>query len=239
MNYLKLTTSVLFISSISTASLAETVFVNQGSKWTNKLRSAFYTQDQGSRIMPLSWMRALKYSNGEPFLADSLERYGYLPISGRSEVDLPVGFTTNDFGGVQAVGMTCAACHTRQIDVNGTAYRIDGGPGIVDFQSFLKDLDDSVLAVLAENSAFESFANEVLGSGANTSEKESLKADVMVWSNRFHTLIDRSLPTPSWAPARLDAVSMIFNRLAGLGIGMKDDDFLIPDNIQIADAPTE
>ncbi|MGH1417142.1 MAG: di-heme-cytochrome C peroxidase [Pelagimonas sp.] len=238
MSYLKLGTAILFLGSISTASFADTVFVNQGSEWTNGLRNAFYTQDQGSRIMPLTWMRALKQQSGEPFLGDALARYGYLPMSGRSDADLPVGFSTNDFGGTQAVGMTCAACHVREIDVNGTAYRIDGGPGIVDFQSLLKDLDDAVLAVLDDDAVFESFATDVLGTGASPSEKEALKADVTIWSNRFHTLVDRSLPTPSWAPARLDAVSMIFNRLAGLDIGPAEDDFLIPDNIQVADAPT-
>ena len=31
------------------------------------------------------------------------------------------------------MGMTCTACHTRQIEVAGTAYRIDGGPAFVDF----------------------------------------------------------------------------------------------------------
>ena len=44
--------------------------------------------------------------------------------------------------------MTCAACHTRQIEVDGVAYRIDGGPAIVDFQSFLADLDTAVGTVL-------------------------------------------------------------------------------------------
>lgn len=31
------------------------------------------------------------------------------------------------------MGMTCTACHTRQIEVAGIAYRIDGGPALVDF----------------------------------------------------------------------------------------------------------
>jgi hypothetical protein len=30
------------------------------------------------------------------------------------------------------MGMTCAACHTRQIEVASTAYRIDGGPALVE-----------------------------------------------------------------------------------------------------------
>jgi len=231
--------ALLFLSGVAAPASAETVYVSQGTDWTAGLRADFYTEDQGSRIMPLSWMRALKQTSGAPFLDGSLARYGYLPMSGRTtDADLPVGFTTNDFGGTTAVGMNCAACHTRQIDVDDTAYRIDGGPGLVDFQSFLKDLDDAVLAVLAQDSAFDAFAEGVLGSGASSSDKAALKAELVVWSNRFHTLVARSLPDPAWAPGRLDAVSMIFNRLAGLDIGPEADDFLIPDNIQVADAPT-
>ncbi|MBG6146629.1 hypothetical protein IWQ51_004780 [Labrenzia sp. EL_142] len=223
---------------LSAPAFSETVFVDQGSSWTGNLRNSFYTRDQGSRIMPVAWMRALKQSDGSPFLDDALSRYGYLPMPGRSDGDLPVGFTTNSFGDSTAVGMTCAACHTREIEVDGTAYRIDGGPGIVDFQNFLKDLDVSVLALLKDEAAFQAFSDEVLGSDASSSEKDALREELSIWSKRFHTLVERSLPDPAWAPGRLDAVSMIFNRLTGLDIGEEEKDYLIPDNIQVADAPT-
>ena len=59
--------------------------------------------------------------------------------------------------------MTCAACHTRQIEVAGTAYRIDGGPALVDFESFLSDLDVAVDAVLTDGGAFADFARAVVG----------------------------------------------------------------------------
>lgn len=217
---------------------AQTAFVDQGEDWTPGLRTQFYTQDQGSRIMPISWMRALKLPSGEAFLNDALARYGYLPMEGRADADLPVGFTTNGTGADMAVGMTCAACHTRQIDVGTASYRIDGGPAIVDFQAFLKDLDDAVLEVLSDDSAWQAFATAVLGEGASDSKVKALRSQVQIWSNRYHTLIDRSLPDPSWGPGRLDAVSMIFNRLTGLDIGPEDEDGLIPDNITVADAPT-
>ena len=57
--------------------------------WTDSERNQFYTGDQGSRIMKTSWMVALKRPDGQPFLGDQLNRYGYLsnelrwmPISG-------------------------------------------------------------------------------------------------------------------------------------------------------------
>ncbi|MBL4646482.1 MAG: hypothetical protein JKY99_08505 [Rhizobiales bacterium] len=229
--------AMLYFVGLTSLSQAQTVFIDQGSSWTSDLRAKFYVQDQGARIMPITWMRALLLPDGNKFLHDSLARYGYLPLANRLEGDLPVGFTTNNFQNIKAVGMSCAACHTRQIDVNGTPYRIDGGPAIVDFQSFLKDLDDAVLAILGSASDFDVFATSVLGAGATNTAKTTLKNNVSVWSNRYHTLIERSLPDPAWGPSRLDAISMIFNRVAGLDIGTAADEFLIPENIAKADAP--
>ena len=35
-------------------------YVDQGPKWSAGLRDAYYTQDQGSRLIPLSWLQALR-----------------------------------------------------------------------------------------------------------------------------------------------------------------------------------
>ncbi len=217
--------------------LAQTVFVDQGPDWNGALRTRFYTEDQGSRIMPVAWMRALQAPDGTGFLDDALARYGYLPMTGRDEADIPAGFTLAGEGAGTSIGMTCSACHTRQIDVNGTGYRIDGGPAIVDFQAFLADLDAAVLAVLADETTFAAFAEKVLGGDAPPPDVASLKIELETWSARFHVLIERSLPDPAWGPGRLDAVSMIFNRLAGLDLGAPPT-FVIADNIAVADAPT-
>src|SRR5262245_35211455 len=117
--------SVLVHFSVLLASAQTTPeFVNQGPNWTAATRADFYSRDQGSRMIPLAWRRALKQANGQPFLADSLARYGYLPNPANSD-QLPVGFTASGPTGSRTVGMTCAACHTRQITVEGKAYRID------------------------------------------------------------------------------------------------------------------
>lgn len=176
-------------------------------------------------------MRALKQKDGRAFLGASLSRYGYLPLPERTDYpDLPVGFTVNGAGEAASMGMTCAACHTRQIEVGGTAYRIDGGPGIVDFQAFLTDLGDAVRAVLADEKAFADFAEEVGG------DPGALRNNLQDWSSRYDLFMGRALPNPAWGPGRLDAVSMIFNRVSGLNIG--HDGAVIVENIAVADAPT-
>ena len=212
------------------------VAVPQGPNWTAQARLDFYSQDQGSQIMPLSWFEALLQPNGQPFLAASLSRYGYLPNSASPTPGLPVGFTVNGSGADTMVGMTCAACHTRQISSGGVQYRIDGGPAIVDFQSFLEDLDTAVGAVSVAGPAFTAFATAVLGPSPSPAEQAAVLDDVQAWYLRFHTLVTKALPDPEWGLGRLDAVAMIFNRLTGLDLGPAPS-HLIPGNIQKATAP--
>jgi mono/diheme cytochrome c family protein len=222
----------------SAARAADPVYTDQGGNWTQAARDDFYTRDQGSRMIPLAWLQNLKQANGQPFLDGSLARYGYLPNPGPANPSgLPVGFTASGASGVQIVGMTCSACHTRQITVAGQNYRMDGGPAIVDFQGFLADLDTAVGQVLASDAAFNPFAAAVLSSAApDANDVTALHQDVSAWYLRFHTLMAAALPNPGWGPSRLDAVGMIFNRLTGLDLGAPPD-FLIAANIQKADAP--
>src|SRR6202012_4656363 len=137
---------------------ADPAFTDQGPSWTQATRDDFYSRDQGSRMIPLAWLQALKQPNGQPFLEGSLARYGYLPNPARSN-GLPAGFTASGAAGLQIVGMTCSACHTRQITANDQAYRIDGGPAVVDFQSLLSDLDTAAGQVLGTGAAFRRFAS--------------------------------------------------------------------------------
>jgi mono/diheme cytochrome c family protein len=212
------------------------VYADQGPNWNATTRADFYSRDQGSRMIPLTWLQNLKQANGQPFLADDLARYGYLPNPANSN-GLPVGFTSSGASGLEIAGMTCAACHTRQLVANGATYRIDGGPALVDFQGFLQDLDTAMGQVIASDAAFASFATAVLGPPApDPVDVATLRTQVDAWYPRFHTLVTRALPTPAWGPGRLDAVGMIFNRLTGLDIGPPPS-YMIPDNIQMADAP--
>jgi hypothetical protein len=228
--------SGLIIAFATNAGVAQPIYVDQGPNWTAVTRADFYTRDQGSRMIPLAWLQALKQPNGQPFLADSLARYGYLPNPANRN-GLPVGFTASGPSGLQVAGMTCSACHTRQITAEGKIYRIDGGPAIVDFQSFLTDLDTAVGQILASTAAFQTFAVGALGSAIpDAADVAALRRDVDAWYLRYHTLMTRALPKPPWGPARLDAVGMIFNRLTGLDLGPPPS-FLIADNIKVADAP--
>lgn len=230
----KLTAAALACSA-GVAAAAGPVYLHQGSSWTPSARADFYTRDQGSRLIPYAWAKALKAPDGAPFLADGLARYGYLPNPANAN-GLPVGFMTGVYGQKPYLAMNCSACHTRQIVVGSTEYRVDGGPAIVDFQALLADLDSAVGAVLASDSAFAAFAAQVLGAGAPPARVAALRQEVADYHLREHTLVTRALPPQGWGLGRLDAVSMIFNRLVGMDIGPAPS-FLIPGNIALADAP--
>ena len=229
-------TVIAGVVAVAPARAAGPVDVDQGKNWTAATRNTFYTQDQGSQIMPLQWLRALKQPDGKPFLADSLARYGYLPNPASPTAGLPIGFTVNLSGGGPMVGMTCAACHTRQISVAGKQYRIDGGPALADFQSLLSDLDTAVKTPLTDRAAFLAFARAAFGRAPTPPEVVQLRSEVAAWYLRYHTLMAAALPPHPWGIGRLDAVGMIFNRLTGLDLGQPPS-YLIPDNIRPADAP--
>ena len=214
------------------------LYADQGLQWTCEARKQFYAQDQGAQTIPYAWLKALAQPDGKPFLADSLTRYGYLRADIPTAPGLPIGFTLADSSSGPMAGMTCAACHTRQIAVSGQPIRIDGGPAFADFGRYLIDLDTATLAVLAKPDAFDAFATEVLGSGASEAAKAVLRADLTVWSTRYHLIVGQSLPTDQlWGAARLDAVSMILNRVTGLDVGGAPT-YAIPENIVAAGAPT-
>lgn len=222
-------TFCMLLSSVEAASIK----LDQGADWTELRRRQFYSVDQGSRLIKYRWIKALRQEDGQPFLGESLSRYGYLPNSASPE-KLPIGFQVSSDGWL---GITCSACHTRQIEVNGSHYRVDGGPTLADFQRFLADLDKNVARTLGDPVEFMEAAKRVRGADVAPDEIAGLKKKVTDWYISYHEQMTRSLPNPAWGPGRLDAVSMIFNRLSGLDIGAAPN-FMIPENMEKADAPT-
>ncbi|WP_457795758.1 di-heme-cytochrome C peroxidase [Methylocystis sp. S23] len=221
---------------------AQVKFADQG--WTLAERNDFYSLDQGARIVPLDWIKALKRADGSGFLDDGFGRYGYLPNPASPTPGLPVGFLSAPYGDKPYLSMTCSACHTRQIEIDGAPMRIDGGPALVDFQRLFDDMDAAFDKVATDEAAFAAFSSGVLGAGASQADRDRLRGEFKAWFEPFHTIFRLALhpkdkPRPlglEWGPGRADAVSMIFNRVAGLDIGGAGKR-IIEENIQAADAP--
>lgn len=208
-------------------------YLDQGKKWGTLSRLDFYSRDQGSQMIPLAWAKALKTADGAPFMDDKFARYGYLP---NPVSYLPIGFTSAGPKGKESLGMTCAACHTRDLIVANQRYRVDGGPAITNFFGLLTDMIAAVRTVREDPAAWAAFAAQVLGPHASPAAIADLRKAVDLWYLRENTLRERAYPVDYWGTGRLDAVSMIFDRLTGLDLGDAPS-YLIPENIGLADAP--
>ena len=115
----------------------EVVYLEQN--WSPAQSVQFYFTEQGSQIIPYGWFLALEQADAETPFRDNqnILRYRYLPQNAgeRNPDGLPVGFVAGKGAmGRRWLGITCAACHTKEIRLGDTGYRIDGAPTQGDVQ---------------------------------------------------------------------------------------------------------
>ncbi len=204
--------------------------------WSSKDREFWYHGTQGSRLIPYDWALALEQKDSaQPFMDDAhIASFGYLPARQASGKPLPVGFALDrghrqrgdqdltvtklrwyEGQGADAtwLGMNCAACHTAEIAVNGQRLRIDGGPSLTDFQSFIEALDDALEATAADAAKFDRFAAKVLA-GRDTPANRALLKDALDRLVAWNDTVDRANETPlRYGPARVDAFGHIYNKV--------------------------
>ena len=147
-----------------------------GQNWDEARRLRFYHTPQGTRLMPVAWFLALEQPDlvpgeGPRFAApDHLSRFGFLidPPSAENPHGLPVGFAVDDEAADDlkqnepVVGLTCAACHTGQVEFRGRGVRIDGGSAMTDLAAFQDRLGQALFVTQRSGPAFDRFASRVL-----------------------------------------------------------------------------
>jgi len=216
------------------------IAVDQGAQWTDAVRNAYYTEDQGVRSIPYSWLSSLNDLTGVPFLNNNLKRYGFLPIKDRQ---LPVGFALGrDTSKILSVGMTCAACHTREVKVGEEFYRIDGGPALINNEKYSKDIESALIATVNSQVQFEQFLDKVIAASITNgdpaiNDRIALRNKVIRYQQNLSLFNKLSLPTADmWGVGRTDALNQIFNRVAGIDISPYPDSMLVS-NIKPANKP--
>lgn len=186
--------------------------------WTDDEAQRFYNLTQGSRMLPYSWFLHLEQADTTNLFRepDFIRGMGFLPRAADqqgNEDGLPVGFVRDG----NQVGLTCAGCHTTQVNYKGSAFVIDGGPSLADAEKFLRQLESALKATLKDAAKFERFALAVLGPGINDSGRKDLSAklkDVIAQRSAYNL---RNLPgdtAPPFGPGRIDAFDAIFNEVA-------------------------
>jgi hypothetical protein len=189
-------------------------YLKQG--WTPADSMWFYTTTQGSNLLPYDFFMALeKPGTSELFRSNqNLNYYHYLPQKATlSNPDaLPVGFVKDSYQGNDYLGFTCAACHTGQVNYQGTAIRIDGGPAGTDMDSFLQALTKAVCDARDNADIRARFIRKVLDRGHYASEDEVVK-DLQKYGQRLfmYNVVNHS--ETSYGYSRLDAFGRIYNRV--------------------------
>ena len=233
-------------------------YLDQG--WDANDSLWFYNTTQGSALLPYDFLLALEQQNegngpgvecerggqmGDWFLCpESIDSFRYLPQKATffNPDALPVGFVKESYQGKDYVGLTCAACHTAQINYHGRALRIDGGPAMADMVGFItsmtRALNQTRRTPDAENLRLERFIKRVIAIGNDYENADEVEADLDKWTaaRDLYNLVNHSTTDQCRQPdgslktcvsdsgreyshpvrygyARLDAFGRIYNRV--------------------------
>ncbi len=191
------------------------VYLDQG--WSKSDSLWFYNTTQGSALLPYDFFIALENETSKELFRSNknVDKYRYLPQKSTffNPDALPVGFVKDVYQNKEYVGYTCAACHTSQINYDGKAIRIDGGPAMADMVTFLHDLEKSLQATLDDENKKERFVEKVIALDNDFSDKESIVNSLNEWTEtrRLYNTINHS--HIKYGYARLDAFGRIYNRV--------------------------
>jgi len=185
----------------NTAKLDEQIWLEQG--WTAQQRLQYHYTSQGTATipMPYEWFVSLEQplsldikkdiqhkTLSEPgYLSDTL---GFLPGTQDDRLNpkgLPVGFALQpDFPNavlekrVNALGLTCAACHTGQMEYGGQRIMYDGGAATSDLTALTGVLASTMIETRLFPTRFNRFAKRVLtleGKENTAENRAELKKD--------------------------------------------------------------
>ncbi|MBJ7313501.1 di-heme-cytochrome C peroxidase [Rugamonas sp. CCM 8940] len=195
-------------------SFTEVTYLEQN--WKPEDSLWFYSTTQGSDLLPYDFFMALEQPGSTKLFRanENMNNYRYLPqrATASNPDALPVGFVKDGYLNKNYVGLTCAACHTGQINYRGLGMRIDGGPGGADMVGFLDALTKAMTAARDDAAVQQRFVKAVLARGAYASADEVVK-DIATYTQRLvsYNVINRS--ATNYGYARLDAFGRIYNRL--------------------------
>lgn len=189
-------------------------YLDQGWDATDSLW--FYTTTQGSDLMPYDFFMVLEQPGKDELFRsnDNMNFYRYLPQKAtRTNPDaLPVGWVKDDYKDKEYIGLTCAACHTGQVNYNGVGIRIDGGPAAADMETIMKDLAKALKHTFEDEETRNRFVKNVLARGNYQSESKVLE-DLKRFKQRLIGYIDINRSNVAYGYARLDAFGRIYNRV--------------------------
>jgi hypothetical protein len=217
------------------------IYLNQA--WSQGDRDWYYHFSQGSAVLSYDISLNLEVADGqELFLSNAnSERYGLItqPRGPYNPDGLPIGISKttvatpiDGWAAGDYTGLTCAACHETQLNYKGKQIRIDGGPAnTFDVQAYIQALNAALRATLTDAAKFDRLAARL--GAASPEAKARLRERFERQAAVTYEYATRSAATFwPWGPARLDALSMINNRVTANLPG-------IPENTSTPIAPVK
>ena len=232
----------------------EVYYLNHGEPWDARARALFYYTPQGTMLHELrySWFQHLEVAEGQR-LADPayLSRFGFIyapeqfdPNFDGGELNpgnFPVGFARHGdpVTGEAMLDISCAACHTGQLDYRGLSLRVDGGQPMhaiawIRQNQFFAELMQALITTYVNPLKFDRFAQAVLGVRYPYDKprlREALQGSIAGFTTEgvsTVTLKDGGFYR-DFGYGRLDALGRIADTVFGSDID--------PANERIADAP--
>ena len=192
----------------------EIVYLDQN--WDRWDSLWFYNTTQGSNLLPYDLFVNLEQAGSTELFrsTENMSRYRYLPQ--RESFDnpdgLPVGFVKDHYQGKDYLGLTCAACHTTQINYQSVGMRIDGGPAMADMLSFMYDLEAALEATDNDDEKFSRLASKVEGDVLSVRHSLQRTLRTIKNYNQMNEPVNGE-HVIDYGFARLDAFGRIYNRV--------------------------
>lgn len=213
------------------------LFLAQG--WTAEEREHLSFTSFGSRLLNYAWFVALEQPENDKLFRDSahMQKLGFIASesNGFNPDGLPVGIARDDDGkGNSWMGLTCAACHTGQMHINGQPIRIDGGQSLINYTQFETELLAALKATLAEPEKWQRFLarlSKLPKSQSTTDSPDQIKKLIKARITELEQRYAINASEVPYGQGRLDAFGQIFNAIAVEALH-------IPGNRRSPDAPT-
>jgi mono/diheme cytochrome c family protein len=222
-----------------------------GWHWDDAGRNWFHHAAQGTTVMPYEWLIALEQPDVGIFRPIGLfldpafmSRFGFLPGGPDPDLNpdgrLPIGWAINkDFDDptgnpgnpdaynakpYNAVGLTCAACHTGRVTYLQPGGKtvdllIEGGSAMIDIRQLQSAIGRAMAYTLYVPFSFDRFAARVLGKDNTLENRGRLRTRVKSWFDEALASQNeddkRHVNQLESGFARTDALTLIGNRVFG------------------------
>jgi hypothetical protein len=192
--------------------------------WSREDREWYYNFSQGTAIIAYDLFLNMEAADSQNLFRNGLNSptYGFvLAAASPSNPDgLPMGVSKTTVAKAvkgwpagDYVGINCAACHEGHLKYKGKVIRIEGGiSNTINFQAMVVGLDGTLQANLTDAAKFDRLAARL---GASTAEaKDKLRTRIESERARVNEYATRvSITSHAWGPGRVDAFSMIADRV--------------------------